>query len=173
MRPPNPLIGMEQGATIVLVEDHQPTRTFLAENLSIDGYELLEADSAADGQRLIESGYPDLAIIDLGLPDADGLDLVRQVRHADRVAGRIDPELPLLVLTGRGSELDRLRGFERGCDDYVVKPFSYQELVGLISSGPHSGISSTCRHFELLRVAVLAKVELAGRRNSRNFPATF
>ncbi|HEV3129241.1 MAG TPA: response regulator transcription factor [Solirubrobacteraceae bacterium] len=123
---------MEQGATIVLVEDHQPTRTFLAENLSIDGYELLEADSAADGQRLIESGYPDLAIVDLGLPDADGLDLVRRVRHADRVAGRIDPELPLLVLTGRGSELDRLRGFERGCDDYVVKPFSYQELVARI-----------------------------------------
>ena len=81
---------------------------------------------------MMERQYPDLAIVDLGLPDTDGLQLLRRVRSADRVAGRIDPELPLLVLSGRGSELDRLRGFERGCDDYVVKPFSYQELVARI-----------------------------------------
>lgn len=115
-------------ATILIVEDHRATRTFLADNLSADGYEILESESCGDAQRLIETRFPDLAIVDLGLPDRDGLDLLREVREADRVANRMDPDLPLLVLTGRTGELDRLRGFERGCDDYLVKPFSYPEL---------------------------------------------
>src|SRR5207302_268329 len=76
----------------------------------------------------VESSYPDLAIIDLGLPDGDGLDLLRYVRETDRTAARIDPDLPLLVLSGRATELERLRGFDRGCDDYLIKPFGYQEL---------------------------------------------
>jgi DNA-binding response OmpR family regulator len=133
-------------ATILVVEDHLATRTFLADNLSADGYELLEAETASEGEHLIETGFPDLAIVDLGLPDCDGLELLRRVRSADRVAGRIDPDLPLLVLTGRAAELDRLRGFTRGCDDYVVKPFSYQELLARIrallrrtSRRPHLG----------------------------------
>jgi len=115
-------------ATILLIEDHQATRKFLADNLSVDGYELLEADCVSDARRLMERGFPDLAVVDLGLPDGDGLELLRQVRETDHVAGRIDPDLPLLVLSGRVTELDRLRGFQRGCDDYMVKPFSYQEL---------------------------------------------
>jgi len=115
-------------ATILLVEDDRPTRTFLADNLAADGYDLLEADCAADAQRLLETQFPDLAVVDLGLPDRDGLELIRHVREADRIADRLDPDLPLVVLSGRAGELDRLRGFERGCDDYVVKPFSYSEL---------------------------------------------
>jgi len=114
--------------TILVVEDHRTTRTFLADNLSADGFEVLEADSVSEARHLLESSFPDLAIIDLGLPDGDGLELLERVRDADRVAGRLDPDLPLLVLSGRVSELDRLRGFSRGCDDYIVKPFSYYEL---------------------------------------------
>ncbi len=115
-------------ATILVVEDHRPTRTFLADNLSADGYELLEAECARDAQRIMASHFPDLAIVDLGLPDFDGLELLRHVREADRLAGRLDPDLPLLVLTGRGGELNRLRAFGRGADDYLLKPFSYPEL---------------------------------------------
>lgn len=115
-------------ATILVVEDHRTTRTFLADNLSADGFEVVEADSLFDARHLLESSFPDLAIIDLGLPDGDGLELLERVRDADRIAGRLDPDLPLLVLSGRVSELDRLRGFSRGCDDYIVKPFSYYEL---------------------------------------------
>jgi DNA-binding response OmpR family regulator len=118
--------------TILLVEDDHATRTFLADNLCADGYEPLEAVCAREAMELLASKFPDLAIIDLGLPDRDGLELLREVRDADRVAGRFDPELPLLVLSGRGSELDRLRSFDRGCDDYVVKPFSYPELQARI-----------------------------------------
>jgi DNA-binding response OmpR family regulator len=115
-------------ATILLIEDHRPTRRFLADNLSADGYEILEAERAEDAERMIASEFPDLAILDLGLPDRDGLELLEAVRGSDRVAGRFDPDLPILVLSGRTGELDRLRGFQRGCDDYLVKPFSYAEL---------------------------------------------
>jgi DNA-binding response OmpR family regulator len=115
-------------ATILLVEDDQPTRTFLADNLCADGYEPLIAGTAREGMTLIETRFPDLAILDLGLPDASGLELLQSVRGGDGIASRADPRLPVIVLSGRGAELDRLRGFRSGADDYVVKPFSYAEL---------------------------------------------
>jgi DNA-binding response OmpR family regulator len=115
-------------ATILVVEDDEPTRTFLADNLTADGYELLVAENAADALAHLETKYPDLALIDIGLPDRSGLEVIERVRTADGVASRIDPSVPIVVLTGRAGELDRLRGFERGCDDYVCKPFSYPEL---------------------------------------------
>jgi DNA-binding response OmpR family regulator len=124
----------DEPATILVVEDHLPTRRFLADNLAADGWEVLEADCARDAHRLMASGYPDLAIVDLGLPDRDGLELLREVREADRIASRVDPDMPLLVLSGRCGEVDRLRGFRRGCDDYVVKPFSYSELHARIAA---------------------------------------
>jgi DNA-binding response OmpR family regulator len=124
----------DQAATILVLEDHPTTRAFLADNLAADGYDVLEADCASHAERLIETHFPDLAIIDLGLPDRDGLELVGHVRGTDRVAGRVDPDLPILLLTGRTSEIDRLRAFSRGCDDYVTKPFSYQELLARIQA---------------------------------------
>jgi DNA-binding response OmpR family regulator len=120
--------------TILVVEDNRATRTFLADNLTADGYELLEAGGAHEALEMLEGAFPDLAIIDLGLPDGDGLDVVRQVRDADRMVGRMDPDLPVLVLSGRATELDRLRGFDRGCDDYLIKPFSYQELRARVAA---------------------------------------
>lgn len=123
-----------QTATILLVEDHRLTRRFLADNLAADGYEILEAESAADAERMIASEFPDIAILDLGLPDRDGLELLQEVRDSDRIAGRFDPDIPILVLSGRGGELDRLRGFKRGCDDYLAKPFSYSELQARLAA---------------------------------------
>ena len=124
----------DDNATILVVEDDDATRTFLADNLTADGFELLVADCAKDGIRLMETKYPDLALIDVGLPDGSGLDLVRRVRDADGLASRVDPRTPLLLLSGRDSELDRIRGFERGADDYVCKPFSYPELRGRVAA---------------------------------------
>lgn len=121
-------------ATILLVEDHQATRSFLADNLAADGYAVLQAGSLAQARSLLARARPELCVADLGLPDGDGLELLREVRSADRQAGEVDPDLPLLVLSGRASELDRLRGFDRGCDDYMVKPFSYQELRARIAA---------------------------------------
>ncbi len=124
----------EPPSTILVVEDHAATRAFLAANLIADGYEVVEADCVGDAERAIASEFPDLAILDLALPDRDGLELLRDVRSSDRIAGRFDPDLPILVLTGRVSELDCLRGFRRGCDDYLKKPFSYAELQARIDA---------------------------------------
>jgi DNA-binding response OmpR family regulator len=114
-------------ATLLIVEDDPVIRTFLADNLTADGYDLLVAATLDDAMRELEGGRPDLAIVDLKLPDGSGLELVRRVRAADGVS-RLDPSLPLMMLSASGSELDRVRGFERGLDDYVVKPFAYGEL---------------------------------------------
>ena len=114
--------------TLLLVEDDPVVRTFLADNLTADGFAVLVADSLRDGMRVLEYSGPDLAIVDVALPDGSGLDLVSAVRAADRVATRLDPSLPLIVLSGRCEELERVRSFEKGCDDFVAKPFSYGEL---------------------------------------------
>src|SRR4051794_33480720 len=121
-------------ATILVVEDDAATRTFLADNLTADGYELLVAENARDALRILETKFPDLALIDLGLPDASGFEVLRRVRQADGVVSRIDPTTPLVLITGRDGELDRVRGFERGADDYVCKPFSYPELRGRVAA---------------------------------------
>jgi DNA-binding response OmpR family regulator len=120
--------------TILVVEDHRTTCTFLADNLTVDGYEILVADCARDAWRLLATKFPDLVLLDLGLPDRDGLELLSDVREADGSGGRIDRHIPLLVLSGRAAEIDRLRGFARGADDYVVKPFSYAELLARIEA---------------------------------------
>jgi DNA-binding response OmpR family regulator len=121
-------------ATILVAEDDATTRTFLADELTADGYDLLVADCAKDALRLLETKFPDLAIVDVGLPDASGLEVVRRVREADGVATRIDPATPLILLSGRCGEVDRVRGFDRGADDYVAKPFSYPELRGRVGA---------------------------------------
>lgn len=118
----------DDAATILVVEDDDATRTFLADNLTADGYEVLVADCAADALRLLETKFPDVALVDVGLPDASGLELIRRVRDADGLASRANPAVPVLVLSGRDSELDRVRAFEAGADDMVGKPFSYAEL---------------------------------------------
>jgi DNA-binding response OmpR family regulator len=124
----------DDASTILVVEDDDATRAFLADNLAADGYDLLTADCARDALRLLETKYPDLAVVDVGLPDGSGLELVRRVRSADGVASRIDPNVPLLVLSGLRGELDRVRGFERGADDYVCKPFAYSELRARVAA---------------------------------------
>jgi DNA-binding response OmpR family regulator len=119
---------------ILIVEDHPATRRFLADNLAADGYEPLEARSSAEGRAFIASHAPELAILDLGLPDGDGLDLLRELRESSEAGGGLDSQMPVLILSGRAGELDRIRGFERGCDDYLPKPFSYGELRGRIEA---------------------------------------
>jgi DNA-binding response OmpR family regulator len=130
---------------ILIVEDHPLTRRFLADNLTADGYRTLEADSAVAGRRLMAQERPALAILDLGLPDRDGLELLHDLREHGDDLGELDSRLPVLVLSGRATELDRIRGLDRGADDYLAKPFSYGELrarIGAVlrrSEGGHRG----------------------------------
>jgi DNA-binding response OmpR family regulator len=102
--------------------------------MTADRYRVLPAPSAADALRLCGYNQPDLMVLDLGLPDAAGIDVLRQIRAADGAVDRFDPELPVVVLSGRTSEADRLRGFEAGADDYVPKPFHYPELAARVAA---------------------------------------
>jgi DNA-binding response OmpR family regulator len=122
---------VEELATVVVCEDDDPTRELLCDQLTADRYRALPAPSASDALRLCGYNQPDLMLLDLGLPDAKGIDVLRQIRSSRE---RFDPELPVLILSGRGSESDRLRGFEAGADDYLQKPFHYPELVARIAA---------------------------------------
>jgi DNA-binding response OmpR family regulator len=113
---------------LLIVEDDDLTRAFLVEHLAADGYDPLEAATLAEALEHLETSSPCLVLTDLTLPDGSGLDLVARIRAADGIASRVDPRTPVVLLTGRDAEMDRVRGFERGADDYVVKPFSYAEL---------------------------------------------
>ena len=123
----------EKIATVVVCEDDEATLELLCDHLLADRFEPLAAPSAEDALRLCQYGHPDLLVLDLCLPDASGLDVLREIRDASGVSARFDPELPVIVLTGRGGSHDRTRGIMAGADDYVVKPFHYPELVGAIS----------------------------------------
>ena len=108
---------------LLVVEDDPATSRFLADNLNADGFEVATASAAAEGIRAVELRTPSLVLLDLALEDGSGLQLLDRVRSSDGLSSRIDPALPVMVLTGRVGEADRVRGFARGADDYVLKPF--------------------------------------------------
>ena len=123
---------MSHETQVLVVEDDAATAEFLLDNLRADGYRAAAASGVGEGVRAIEVRQPDVVLLDLMLEDGNGLELLDTVRQADGLVARLDPELPVIVLSGRADETDRVRGFTRGCDDYVVKPFSYPELHGRI-----------------------------------------
>ena len=106
---------------IVLIEDEPQIRRFLRATLTGQGYRLFEAGTAADGLVEVASRQPDVVIIDLGLPDLDGLEVIRRLREWSKV--------PVIVLSARGQERDKVGALDAGADDYVSKPFSAGELL--------------------------------------------
>jgi DNA-binding response OmpR family regulator len=110
--------------TILLIEDEQAISEPLAAALAREGFEAVVASTAAKGLELLEARSPDLVLLDVMLPDGDGRDLLRQIRATSR--------LPVVMLTARGEEMDRVLGLELGADDYVTKPFSAAELIARV-----------------------------------------
>jgi DNA-binding response OmpR family regulator len=121
-------------AQVVVCEDDAATLELLCEHLAADRFGALPAPSASDALRLCRYNQPDLLLLDLALPDASGLDVLREIRGGDGVDARFDPKLPVIVLTGRGADAERVRGLEFGADDYLVKPFHYPELRARINA---------------------------------------
>jgi DNA-binding response OmpR family regulator len=117
---------------VLVVEDDPATAAFLADNLEADGYEVATASAVGEAIRAIELRQPDLIVLDVMLEDGSGLQVLDRLRASDGTSARLDPDVPVLVLSGRASEVERVRGFERGADDYLVKPFSYPELVARV-----------------------------------------
>lgn len=105
----------------LIVEDEPAIRRFLRATLAANGYEVLEAANAHAGLTLARSEKPDVLILDLGLPDRDGLELLRELRA--------ESEVPVLVLSARDSESAKVAALDLGADDYVTKPFGAEELM--------------------------------------------
>jgi len=110
---------------ILVVEDEPAILRGLMDNLRYEAYEVLGASDGETGYRLIREKKPDLIILDLMLPRMSGTDLCRRIRSEGM-------KTPVLMLTAKGEEADRVQGFELGADDYVTKPFSIRELLGRI-----------------------------------------
>ena len=153
-------------ASIVVCEDDAETLELLCEHLAADRFGVLPAPSASDALRLCRYNQPDLLLLDLALPDASGLDVLREIREGDGPGARFDPRLPVIVLSGSGADAERVRGLDFGADDYLVKPFHYPELRARInavlrrSGGRHDG---PCRVGELVVDPVRRKATVEGR----------
>jgi DNA-binding response OmpR family regulator len=116
---------------LLVVEDDPTLRETLALNLRAEGYEVLLAEDGEQGLRLAREALPDLVVLDVMLPVLDGLTLLRLLRRTSQV--------PVILLTARSTESDKVVGFETGADDYVVKPFSLGEFLARVRAGLRRG----------------------------------
>jgi two-component system KDP operon response regulator KdpE len=106
---------------ILVIDDEPQILRFLRTSLSANGFEMIEARSGADGQRLAQEAKPDVIVLDLGLPDCDGKDVLRAIRAKG--------ETPVLILSAREREAEKVEALDLGADDYVNKPFGIEELT--------------------------------------------
>ncbi len=116
-------------ATILVVEDEPAIQTLIAVNLKRAGHDVVGALDAESAQRHINETLPDLILLDWMLPGMSGLELARRLRGEARTRG-----VPIIMLTARGDERDKVQGLETGADDYVTKPFSPRELLARIQA---------------------------------------
>lgn len=116
---------MSEPPTILIVEDDAAMRKGLQDNLEIEGYDVVSVSTLRDGRIAAIKTNPDLIILDVMLPDGDGIDLCKQLRAEGRTE-------PIIMVTARGAEMDKVSALETGADDYVVKPFGLRELLARI-----------------------------------------
>lgn len=111
----------DHGPLILLVEDEPQLRRFLRPMLRAQNYRVVEAETAREGVALAHSHNPDVVLLDLGLPDGDGVEVTRQIRAWSQV--------PIIVISARGKEQDKVGALDAGADDYLIKPFGSAELL--------------------------------------------
>jgi len=109
---------------ILLIEDDPQIRRFLRASLGVQGYELIEAETGREGLAQAASRVPDLVILDLGLPDLEGIEVIRRLREWSA--------MPIIILSARGQERDKVANLDAGADDYLTKPFGIGELLARI-----------------------------------------
>lgn len=152
-------MSTDNRATILIVEDEREIRRFLRSSLSDSGFEVVESDNVRGG--LIEAGTrkPDLVILDLGLPDGDGVDFIREVRAWSN--------LPIVVLSAREAERDKIGALDAGADDYLTKPFSTGELLARVRAALRRTTSATLDAGSTIRFGTV-EIDLARRQVTNN-----
>ena len=115
---------MQQKITILVIEDEKSICDFIAKTLNANEYRTITAGSGKDGMAVLTSALPDLVLLDLGLPDMDGLDVIKQTREWS--------SLPIIVISARVQEKEKVAALDAGADDYITKPFGTEELLARI-----------------------------------------
>jgi two-component system, OmpR family, KDP operon response regulator KdpE len=149
------------GPRLLVVDDDGPTRRAVTANLAGNGYTVTEAGDAAEALRAWEASRPDAIILDLGLPDLDGIAVIRRIRR--------EATTPILVLSARGLEPDKVAALEAGADDYVTKPYGMAEVRARIAAllrraaGPAADASGVLRIGGVVLDATRREVTVDGR----------
>lgn len=117
--------------SVLVVDDEPPIRRFLRTSLAVQNYRVSEAEDGGSALDLLAREKPDLVILDLGLPDIDGIELIRRIRATSRV--------PVVVLSSRGDERAKVEALELGADDYLTKPFGMEELIARLRTALRHG----------------------------------
>ncbi len=117
---------MSYEAKILVVDDEKLYRHLLQINLETEGYEVITASNGEEGEDMVSKKHPDLVILDVMMPKLDGFSALERIRQFS--------EVPVIMLTGKNEELDRVKGLNSGADDYVAKPFSATELIARVRS---------------------------------------
>ena len=115
--------------TVLLVEDEPAQREMLAYNLEAEGFDVITADNGEDGLILVDENDPDLIVLDWMMPQLSGIEVCRRLKSNSKTR-----QIPVIMLSGRAEEVDRVRGLETGADDYVVKPYSVIELMARVKA---------------------------------------
>lgn len=113
--------------SVLVVEDEAPQREILVYNLDAEGYDVIQSDNGDDALHLAREETPDLILLDWMLPEVSGIEVCRRLKLASETRG-----IPVIIISARSEEVDRVRGLETGADDYVVKPYSVIELMARI-----------------------------------------
>ena len=113
--------------TILVIEDDKTIQNFMKISLKTRGYSYILADNGLSGISLFYANHPDLILLDLGLPDIDGMEVLKQIRKQSNT--------PVIVVSARGQEREKINALDQGADDYVTKPFSAEELLARIRVG--------------------------------------
>lgn len=150
----------ENQPLVLVVEDEPPMRKFLRVSLDAHGYRVLEAESVREALVLVTSHHPEMVLLDLGLPDGDGIDLARRIREWSSV--------PILVLSARGREDDKVAALDAGADDYLTKPFGVNELLARMRVAlRHARLVASGKEAERLQFGTLV-VDLVRREVLRD-----
>ena len=115
--------------TVLLVEDEPAQREMLAYNLEAEGFDVIAADNGEDGLTLVDENDPDLIVLDWMMPQLSGIEVCRRLKSNSKTR-----QIPVIMLSARAEEVDRVRGLETGADDYVVKPYSVIELMARVKA---------------------------------------
>jgi len=115
--------------TVLLVEDEPAQRELLAYNLEAEGFDVIAADNGEDGLILVDENDPDLIVLDWMMPQLSGIEVCRRLKSNSKTR-----QIPVVMLSARAEEVDRVRGLETGADDYVVKPYSVIELMARVKA---------------------------------------